>query len=79
MLTNYEQRLVLSYLANATSRLHRDSPEARELVDWVMESGDLLGLATSELEPLREGRRRRKSESGLSTGQWQDHQSGTVS
>ena len=72
MLTSYERRLVLSYLANATSRLDRDSPEARELVDWVMENGDVLGLTTSELEPLRERPRRRKSRSGLSKGQWQD-------
>ena len=72
MLTSYERRLVLSYLANATSRLDRDSPEARELVDWVMENGDVLGLTTSELEPLRERPAAPKSRSGLSKGQWQD-------
>ena len=70
MLTAYEQRLILSYLANAISRLHRDSPEARELTDWVWENADLLGPATPAIELCQERPRRRKSESGFSKGQW---------
>ena len=72
MLTNYERRLAVSYLANAVSSVHRDSPEASELVDWVSENADLLGLATPVIE-LCEGRpRRRKATSGLSKRQWGD-------
>ena len=71
MLTNYERRLVLSYLTKAVSGLHRESPEAGELTDWVGENADLLALSATEIELDREHpRRRRKARSGLSKGQW---------
>ena len=38
MLTAYERRLILQYLANAASRLHHRDPEARELVGWITEN-----------------------------------------
>ena len=38
MLTAYEQRLILQYLANAASRLHHRDPEAKELVEWLTDN-----------------------------------------
>ena len=38
MLTTYERRLILQYLANAASRLHHRDPEAREMVEWITEN-----------------------------------------
>ena len=72
MLTTYEQRLVLTYLANAVSRLHRDSPEARELAGWVSENADRMGLATPAIELCQKRPRCRKPKSGLSKGQCAD-------
>lgn len=72
MLTNYERQLAVSYVANAVSSVHRDSPEASELVDWVSENADLLDLATPVMELFEQRPRRRKSTSGLSGRQWGD-------
>ena len=38
MLTAYERRLILQYLANAASRIHHRDPEAKELVGWLTEN-----------------------------------------
>ena len=35
MLTDYERKLLNSYLANIASGLKRRNPEARELIDWI--------------------------------------------
>ena len=72
MLTTYERHLVLRYLANAVSSLHRDSPEAGELTDWVSENTGLLGLSASAIELCGERPRRRKSKSGFSKSQWNE-------
>ena len=72
MLTTYERPLVLRYLANAVSRLHRDSPEAGKLMDWVSENTDLLSLSASAVELCRERPRRRKSKSGFSRSEWSE-------
>ena len=72
MLTTYERHLVLRYLANAVSSLHRDSPEAGELTDWVSENAALLSLPASAAELCRERPRRRKSKSGLSRSEWSE-------
>ena len=70
MLTAYERHLVRSYLANAVASLHHESPEARELAEWVGENGDLLALTTQANELCRERAGHRKSKLGLSKDQW---------
>ncbi|MCY3940776.1 MAG: AAA family ATPase [Gammaproteobacteria bacterium] len=47
MLTPYESRLGLTWLANAAERIHHRRPEAAELADWVNEHVEALaaGLA----------------------------------
>ena len=72
MLTTYERHLVLRYLANAVSSLHRDSQEAGELTDWMSENADLLSLPASAVELCRERPRRRKSKSGFSRSEWSE-------
>ena len=69
MLAAYERRLVLSYLANATSRLNRRSSETNELVDWISENRDLLGVERSVIERFWDLTKRRKSENRFSKGQ----------
>ena len=61
MLTTYEHRLVLSFIANAFSHLHRGSSEAKELVDWVEENSDVLSVGSSVIEVCRERTTRRTS------------------
>ena len=68
MLTTYEQHLVLSCLTNAVRCLHRDSPESKELFDWVSENSELLPAGCSLVELCEEGARRRKSRGDKSRG-----------
>ena len=68
MLTTYEQHLVLSYLTNAVRRLHRGSPESKELFDWVSENSELLPAGSSLVELCEEGARRRRSRGDKSRG-----------
>ena len=42
MLTPYESRLGLEWLANAAGRIHHRRPEARELAEWVNDNVELL-------------------------------------
>ena len=42
MLTPYESRLGLTWLANAAERIHHRRPEAAELVEWVIEKVEAL-------------------------------------
>ena len=69
MLTTYEQRLALSFIANAFSHLHRGSPEAKELVDWVEENSDVLGFGSSVTDICRERTARTTSRGRLSKDQ----------
>ncbi len=49
MLTLYESRLCLVWLANVTGRIHHNRPEAEKLAEWVNEHMDELAAATAEL------------------------------
>ena len=70
MLTAYEQHLVLSYLTNAVRRLHRRSPESKELFGWISENSELLPVGSSLGELCEEGARCRKSRGNPSRDQW---------
>ena len=48
----YEKKRLLFYLRNLASRIHRASPEARNLTQWVMENLELLGLECENNEEL---------------------------
>lgn len=45
MLTPYESRLGLTWLANAAERIHHRRPEAAELVEWVHEHVEALAAS----------------------------------
>ena len=74
MLTPSERKRLFFYLRNLASRIHRASPEARGLVQWVAENRKLLELEFGkseseeiELYKLRAGKypRKRASKKGL--------------
>ena len=44
MLTPCERKRLFFYLRNLASRIHRASPEAGDLAEWVAENRELLGL-----------------------------------
>ena len=73
MLTPSERKRLFFYLRNLASRIHRASPEARDLAKWVAENRDLLGLecekkeTEEELYKLRAGRHLEKE---LSKKDW---------
>ncbi len=69
MLSAYERQLLFFYLSNAASHLHHDSPEARELVDWVAENRDLVELKdeSGKADEIRVGRRH---ETEMSVLEW---------
>ena len=48
MLTPYESRLGLMWLANASSRIHNRRPEAAELVEWVNEHIEELAAGIAD-------------------------------
>ena len=50
MLTHSERKRLFFYLRNLASRIHRASPEARGLAEWVAENRDLLGLESGKSE-----------------------------
>ena len=73
MLTPCERKRLFFYLRNLSSRIHRVSPEARSLGEWVAENRDLLGLecekreTEEELYKLRAGKHLEKE---LSKKDW---------
>ena len=72
MLTAYERRLILSYLSNAASRLHHQSPEAMELAGWVETHADLLAFPDWAGKRRERRRSRMDSDRELSGTEWQD-------
>ena len=73
MLTPSERKRLFFYLRNLASRIHRASPEARDLAEWVAENRDLVGLewekkeTEEELYKLRAGKHLEKE---LSKKDW---------
>ena len=60
MLTAYEQRLIVRYLANVASCLHHRDPEAKELVEWIASNGRRMAFGSrSKAPPALRGKRRR--------------------
>ena len=61
MLTGYEQRLIVHYLANLASCLHHRDREAKELVEWVASNGRRTVLGSRRKAPRAFGGKRRRS------------------
>ena len=60
MLTTYEQRLTVRYLANVASCLRHGDPEAKELVEWIAANGRRMAFGSrSKAPPALRGKRRR--------------------
>ena len=75
MLTSCERKRLFFYLRNLASRIHRASPEARDLAGWVAENRKVLGLEceNDESEELEQYERRAGKYLGkdLSKKDWQ--------
>ena len=61
MLTTYEQHLIVRYLANVTSCLHHQDPEAKELVEWIASNGRRMAFGSRSKAPPALRRKRRRS------------------
>ncbi len=61
MLTGYEQRLIVHYLANLASCLHHRDREAKELVEWVASNGRRTVFGSRRKAPRAFGGKRRRS------------------
>ena len=61
MLTAYEQRLIVRYLANLASCLHHRDREAKELVEWVASNGRRTVFGSRRKAPRAFGGKRRRS------------------
>ena len=68
--TRYEQHLMYGYLANAASRLHHTSKEAKKLIEWVADNADELNL-DGMVQPPRRRSFRDESKAGPSEQEWQ--------
>ena len=61
MLTSYEQRLIVHYLANLASCLHHRGQEAKELVEWIASNGRRTVFGSNRKAPRASGGKRRRS------------------
>ena len=63
MLTTYEQRLIVCYLANAVSCLHHRDPGAKDLVEWIASSGRRMafGSRSKAAQAIGFGGKKRRS------------------
>ncbi|MDE0050463.1 MAG: AAA family ATPase [Rhodospirillales bacterium] len=69
MTTDYERRLIVSYLANAAARLHHRDRAASALAEWVMDREDGAGFASRRLRSRLE-REDIDPDERLSGGDW---------